>query len=311
MVIGAGPFPLPPTELLQRAAVLLRGAPRRRFHRGRGLGQLPMQLFARFARGGGFLVQPLRLGGGTTLLPRSEYPQDIFIGTAPETNFIAGANELGRLRSLAVDLHLATIHGVRRQRARLEVARRPQPFVHPNRIGPERSVIVRGHGIKLTAILALATLTACGGAETAAEQQAAERSAIAAGQATAAGAAALPMTGLWSEAHLMDRLSRAGVLPRAREGTSPAAPWMNKAPIALTAGGGEVYVWIYADSVARRAATDPLDPETGAPRGTTSPFAPPMVFVTNNNLAAVITGGTEQNIERIMLALQAGLPVEP
>ena len=173
-----------------------------------------------------------------------------------------------------------------------------------------------GHGNKLTATIAgvalgaVIGLAACGG-ESAEEQRAAERTAIAAGQATAAQATALPATGLWSEAHLMDRLSRAGVLPRAREGVPPAAPWMNRSPIALTAGGGEVYVWIYADSTARRTVTDRLDPETGAPPGTTSPFAPPMMFVINNNLAAVITGGTEQNIERIMLALQAGLPVDP
>jgi hypothetical protein len=175
---------------------------------------------------------------------------------------------------------------------------------------------MHGHSHKLTALLAggalvvLSGLTGCGG-ESAEEKRGAERAAIAAGQATAAQAAALPATGLWSEAHLMDRLSRAGVLPRTREGSPPAAPWMNLAPIALTAGGGEVYVWIYPDSTARRAATDALDPETAAPRGTTSPFAPPMMFVTNNNLAAVISGGTEQNIERIMLALQAGLPVDP
>lgn len=175
---------------------------------------------------------------------------------------------------------------------------------------------MHGHSHKLTALLVSGALLAssglagCGG-ESTEERQGAERTAIAAGQATAAQAAALPATGLWSEAHLMDRLSRAGVLPRAREGAPPEAPWMNRAPIALTAGGGEVYVWIYADSTARRAATDAVDPETGAPRGTTSPFAPPMMFVINNNLAAVISGGTEQNIERIMLALQAGLPVDP
>lgn len=175
---------------------------------------------------------------------------------------------------------------------------------------------MRGHGNKLTALIAgaacvaLSGLAACGG-NSAEERKVAERTAIAEGQATAAQAAALPATGLWSEAHLMDRLSRAGVLPRAREGTPPAAPWMDRAPIALTAGGGEVYVWIYADSTARRAVTDRLDPETGVPPGTTSPFAPPMMFVTNNNLAAIIAGGTEQNIERIMLALQAGLPVTP
>lgn len=174
---------------------------------------------------------------------------------------------------------------------------------------------MRGHGNKLTvrlaagALLCVGALAACG--DKATQREAAERTAIAAGQATAAQAANLPATGRWSEAHLMDRLSRAGVLPRAREGSPPDTPWMNAPVIALTAGGGEVYVWIYADSTARRAVTDRLDPETGVPLGTTSPFAPPMMYVTNNNLAAIITGGREQNIERIMLALQAGLPVDP
>lgn len=174
---------------------------------------------------------------------------------------------------------------------------------------------MHGHGKKLTALLvggvcsALGGVTGCGG-DSAEERQVAERAAIAAGQATAAQAAALPATGLWTEAHLMDRLSRAGVLPRAREGTPPAAPWMTRPPIVLLAGGGEVYVWIYADSTARRAVTDALDPQTGVPPGEISPFAPPMMFVTNNNLAAIIAGGTERNIERITLALQAGLPVD-
>lgn len=174
---------------------------------------------------------------------------------------------------------------------------------------------MRGHRNKVTARLTLGALvvlggvTACGDDEV--ERQAAERTAIAAGQATAARAATLPATGRWSEAHVMDRLTRAGVLPRAREGMPPETSWMHVPVIALNAGGGEVYVWIYTDSVARRAVTDRLDPETGVPLGTTSPFAPPMIFVTNNNLAAVITGGREQNIERIMLALQAGLPVDP
>lgn len=109
----------------------------------------------------------------------------------------------------------------------------------------------------------------------------------------------------------MDRLVRTGVLPRALEGAPPSAPWMQQPPIALSAGGGEVYVWIYADSAARKRVTDALDARNAAPAGQTSPFALPMAFVVNNNLAAVISGGTERNQERITLALQAGLPVRP
>lgn len=167
---------------------------------------------------------------------------------------------------------------------------------------------MRVHPEKLI-VFAWLLLAACGSAEErAARTQREQRGAMAAAESTARGAAALPATGLWSEAHVMDRLVRAGVAPRAREGTVPAAPWMRVAPMALRAGGGEVFVWIYADSTARIAVTATLDPDTGAPRGTVTPFPPPLVFVTQNNLAALITGGTEQNIERIMLAFQAGLP---
>jgi len=60
--------------------------------------------------------------------------------------------------------------------------------------------------------------------------------------------------------------------------------------------------------VARRAVTDSLDATTGAPVGASPPFAGPYVFVRQNNLAAMITGGSETNQDRIALALQAGLP---
>lgn len=167
---------------------------------------------------------------------------------------------------------------------------------------------MRTHAGKLI-VLAGLLLAACGPAEErAARAQREERGAMAAAESTARGAAALPATGLWTEAHVMDRLVRAGVAPRTREGAVPDAPWMGRAPLALRAGGGEVFVWIYADSAARIAVTAALDPDTGAPRGTVTPFAPPLVFLVQNNLAAIITGGTDQNIERIMLALQAGLP---
>jgi hypothetical protein len=170
---------------------------------------------------------------------------------------------------------------------------------------------MRTHLLKLT-VVGTMVVGACG--DPAAREEAAraaERSGMEAAQATATQAAALPATGLWTEAHLMDRLVRAGVAPRERDGAVPPTPWMPMAPVALLAGGGEVFVWIFADSTARRAATDAIDPMSAAPRGTVSPFPPPVLFVTQNNLAAAIVGGRESNQERIALALQAGLPVNP
>lgn len=166
------------------------------------------------------------------------------------------------------------------------------------------------HAFKLMLLAAL--LTGCGDpAARAAAEQAAVRESMDAAVTTARQAASLPRTGLWSEAQLMDRLVRAGVAPRKNETASLEAPWMNAEPIALLAGGGEVYAWIYPDSSARRAVTERLDALSAVPAGTVSPYTPPMVFVTNNNIAVVIAGGRVTNQDRIVLAIEAGLAAAP
>jgi hypothetical protein len=152
----------------------------------------------------------------------------------------------------------------------------------------------------------------CGDPEaTRAAEQQAVRQEMAAAETTARRAAALPSDGLWTEVHLMDRLVRAGVAPRANPAPAPDAPWMRGEPLRLLAGGSTVYAWIFPDSTARRAVTDGLDALTATPAGRTPPFPLPMLMVTNNNLLIVISGGRLVNHERITLAVQAGLPVVP
>jgi hypothetical protein len=159
---------------------------------------------------------------------------------------------------------------------------------------------------------ALVVSAACGDPEArqAAEQQAVRQD-MAVAETTARRAAALPSDGRWTEAHLMDRLVRAGVAPRANPDPAPDAPWMDREPLRLLAGGGTLYAWIYPDSVARRRISAGLDSTTAAPPGQTTPFPPPMLMVSNNNLIVVITGGRLTNHERIALAIEAGLPVVP
>ena len=152
-------------------------------------------------------------------------------------------------------------------------------------------------------------VSACGGEERARQQVAVERAAQAEAVTQSQRAALAPSTGRWTEEHLLDRLVRAGVAPR-KAPDQPAGPeWMKSPPLKVLAGGGEVHAWIFADSTARRAVTDSLDAVTGTPAGRTVPFAAPLRFVVQNNLAAFISGGTETNQERIALALEAGLPV--
>lgn len=165
---------------------------------------------------------------------------------------------------------------------------------------------------RAAAVASALALSACGDPEArrAAEQQAV-RQEMAVAETTARQAAALPSDGLWTEAHLMDRLLRAGVAPRANPDAAPDAPWMQGEPLRLLAGGGTLYAWIYADSTQRRRVSDALDPQSAAPPGQVTPFPPPMLMVTNNNILVVVTGGRITNHERIALAIEAGLPVIP
>jgi hypothetical protein len=150
---------------------------------------------------------------------------------------------------------------------------------------------------------------ACGGEDRAVREQQVARQQLAVSESTARRTAATPSSGLWTDAHLLERLVRSGVAPRAGDSTTTGQEWMGRRPIVLLAGGSTLYAWIYADSLARRAVTDSLDAMTAAPRGRVAPFAAPMTFVLQNNLAAVVTGGSERNQERIALALQAGLHI--
>lgn len=161
----------------------------------------------------------------------------------------------------------------------------------------------------VVAVALAAVISACGGEARREEAARTERTAIAQAESSVAKVAALPATGLWSEARVLERLVRAGVAPRPIEEAREGPEWMRRRPVVFAAGGGEVWAWVYPDSSARRAVTDALDPATAAPPGKVPPFAAPMIFVMQNNLAAVITGGSGTNQERVALALQAGLPV--
>lgn len=131
--------------------------------------------------------------------------------------------------------------------------------------------------------------------------------------ATAESVATRPPSPLWDVDRVSERLVRAGVAPR-RILPVPKAPAFFSA--AREAGafnvgrGGEVRVFIFVDSLARRRATDPLDPQTASPRGSGSAWPDGAILVVGQNMAAVIMGGTDRLKERVQLALEAGLPAQ-
>ena len=162
------------------------------------------------------------------------------------------------------------------------------------------------------AVASVLLLVACGDPEAEkAKATAVARSAIDATTAQAATAAATPVTsGLWDEPHLVERLVRAGLAPQALPGEKGERGF-RVAGIVYQVGDSRLTVYIYQDSVARRAVTAALDTTAIGPMPIQGQPSVLHQLIVQNNLAAVLIGGSERQQERVSLALSAGLPVSP
>ena len=109
------------------------------------------------------------------------------------------------------------------------------------------------------------------------------------------------------EPHLVERLVRAGLAPQAMRDQKGDEYW--KVPVlAYQVGPSILYVYLYADSLARRAVTSTLDTLMAAPPGRSDVYPLRHILILQNNLAAVMVGGSDTQQERVRLALEAGLP---
>jgi hypothetical protein len=163
--------------------------------------------------------------------------------------------------------------------------------------------------VSIVFVLSLTGLVACTSAaekQNKAEQVA--RTAIAAESSKAAEAASLPSTGKWDEPHLVERLVRAGLAPQAMRDQKGEAYW-KAAVLAYQLGPSVLYAYVYPDSIARKAVTSTLDTIIAAPPGRVGVYPLRHILIVQNNLAAVMVGGSDTQQERVRLALEAGLPV--
>jgi hypothetical protein len=142
-------------------------------------------------------------------------------------------------------------------------------------------------------------------------QAARERGDVNAVARAARGAPQLASTGRWGQSQLTQRLVDAGLAPRPDDSLPPHPDYKVK-PVAYRLGGAHLLAWIYGDSMARRAVSATIDTLTAFPKAEASAaWAALPEFVVQNNLLAVIVGGSDRQRERIRLALEAGLAAPP
>jgi len=155
-------------------------------------------------------------------------------------------------------------------------------------------------------VLIVAACGAACGEDPRVVQQAKARRDVEAVQEQVRAAPRVQSTGRWDAAQLIQRLVNAGLAPHPDDSV-PTHPDFSVKPLGYRVGKAHLLAWIFADSAARRAASAGVDTLTAIPKGQPNPWAEPPMFIVQNNLMAVVVGGSDRQRERVRLAIEAGL----
>lgn len=129
------------------------------------------------------------------------------------------------------------------------------------------------------------------------------------GASRANGVPACPMEGDWTPCAVEERLTRAGVVIE-RQDDAVRHPFLSVPGTSYQVGNAEheLQVFLYPSADERARDTAALDSATVSPRGTRVAWRTPPTLVVSNNLAAIILSLNDRTVERLTLALAAGLP---
>jgi len=146
-----------------------------------------------------------------------------------------------------------------------------------------------------------ATLSAIVGCDRGAQSRMDADSGVAAAPApVATGDGECPLTGKWELCSVRDRLEHAGLVPQLRDSVRPAFASVPGAVYGI--GRGELQIFLYPDSAARAQDFARFD----ATRVQSPGGAPTLIA--SNNMAAILLSDNATQVERVRLALTAGLP---
>ena len=161
-------------------------------------------------------------------------------------------------------------------------------------------------------------VAACAGEGDSDGGKGARGSAVAAGAPAAGGAPGAVIGGgtpdcpqdvVWKSCSVEKRLTDAGFVPLAQPDSAPAGVF----PVAGTTyrlGPAELHVYIFPSTAERERAVSAIDTVNVVRSGESAPW-PPLsepVLIQSNNLAAVLLSENARLVERVQLALTAGLP---
>ena len=125
-------------------------------------------------------------------------------------------------------------------------------------------------------------------------------------KSNAAAAATCVSEGEWQSCSIEKRLTDAGFVP-INKGPAPTGVF----PVAGTTyalGAAQLHVYIFKSSKAREEGVAGIDTTTVSRRGSPALWPLPPTFITSNNLVAVLVSDNARQIERVQLAITAGLP---
>ena len=112
--------------------------------------------------------------------------------------------------------------------------------------------------------------------------------------------------GDWQPCSIEKRLTDAGYVP-INKGPSPAGVF----PVAGTTyalGPAQLHIYIFKSAKEREQAIAAIDTTAVSRRGNAAPWPTRPTLITSNNLVGVLESDNGQLIERVQLAITAGLP---
>jgi hypothetical protein len=112
--------------------------------------------------------------------------------------------------------------------------------------------------------------------------------------------------GDWKQCSIAKRLTDAGFVP-IDKGAAPSGLF-SVPGTTYALGPSTLHVYLFPTASALKKEMAGIDTVAVAPRGATASWPLPPTLITSNNVAAVLISDNARLIERVQLAITAGLP---